>query len=146
LADEPKFRYDLDPMRHLLLPLLLLFVVSACGDDDTTLRVTGLSRDTGSVNGDTYLIIKGNGFTHGGARTVKVYFGNQQGSVIRFASDSEIVVQPPGGKPGPKVDVLVVFDPGGQIKIPNAYSWVEKDDTPTSVDDLNTNGTTKKKP
>lgn len=61
-----------------------------------------------------------------GARNVKVYFGSRQGSIVRFQSDSELVVQAPGGKRDEKVDIIVVFDPGGQLTLTQAFTFVEK--------------------
>ena len=37
-----------------------------------------------------------------------------------------------------KVDVLIIFDPGGQLKIKDGFTFVEKNDAGPSVDDLNT--------
>ena len=54
------------------------------------------------------------------------YFGDQIGNFIRFKSDSEMVVEAPGGKPDATVDVLVVFQPGGEITIPKAFTFKEK--------------------
>lgn len=48
-------------------------------------------------------------------------------------------MQAPGGKPGEVVDVLVMFEPGGQLKIPNAFTFIDKSDTGPSIDDLDTN-------
>ena len=114
-----------------------------CGDNDTKLKVTGLQPEKGDVDGGTYVRIKGNRFIADGPRNAKVYFGNRQGTVVRFASDSELIVEAPGGKPNETVDVLIIFDPGGQLKIPNAFTFLEKNVTAPSVDDLNTNKDTK---
>jgi hypothetical protein len=111
----------------LLLVLSLGFLVGACGDDDPKLKVTNLAPIKGDTDGGTYVVI--------------------QGTVVRFQSDTELIVQAPGGKPDEVVDVLVIFDPGGQLKIPNAFTFVDKDDTGPSIDDLNTSkpATPKKK-
>jgi len=55
----------------------------------------------------------------------KVYFGSRQGSVIRFASDSELIVEAPGGKVGETVDVRLVFEPGGQLELAKAFTFVD---------------------
>ena len=93
---------------------------------DTKLEVTGIDPEKGDVEGGTYVRIIGNRFTADGPRAVKVYFGSQPGEVVRFASDREIIVQAPGGKPNEAVDVLIIFQPGGQLKIPNGFTFVEK--------------------
>ena len=91
--------------------------LAACGNDDTKLKVTGIEPEKGDVEGGTYVRIKGNRFIADGARSAKVYFGSRQGTVIRFASDSEMIVEAPGGKVGETVDVLIIFEPGGELKI-----------------------------
>src|SRR3954453_9247880 len=120
----------------LLLVLLALF--AACGNNDTKLKVTGIEPEKGDTEGGTYVRIKGNRFIADGARNAKVYFGSRQGTVVRFASDSELIVEAPGGKPNEKVDVLIIFEPGGELKIPNAFTFVEKDNATPSVNDLDT--------
>jgi hypothetical protein len=67
-----------------------------------------------------------------------VWFGGQPGTVIRFASDSEMIVQAPGGKAGDVVDALFVFEPGGEKKFTKAFTFVDKTERSMSVDDLDT--------
>jgi hypothetical protein len=125
-----------------VLPRLLLLIgfaaVCGCGSTDTKLKVTGIEPEKGDVEGGTYVRIKGNRFIADGARNAKVYFGSRQGTVVRFASDSELIVEAPGGKPNETVDVLIIFEPGGELKIPKGFTFVEKTTTAPSVDDLNT--------
>jgi hypothetical protein len=90
-----------------------------------TLRVTGIDPPRGDTMGGTYVMITGERFIADGPRNVKVYFGSRQGTVIRFASDTQLIVQAPGGKPNETVDVLLVFDPGGQMKLPSAFTFVD---------------------
>jgi hypothetical protein len=128
--------------------LLLLFglVASACGSENPKLMVTGIDPDRGDAEGGSYVRIRGNRFTVDGPRSVKVYFGGRQGMVSRFESDSVLVVEAPGGKPNEVVDVLIVFDPGGQLKIPGGFRYFERNHQAPSVDDLNTNKDGKDKP
>ena len=125
--------------RHFFsLAVLVVLGVAACGSDDTKLKVTGIEPEKGEVEGGTYVRIKGNRFIADGARNAKVYFGSRQGTVVRFASDSELIVEAPGGKLGEKVDVLIIFEPGGELKIPNGFMFVEKNNQGPSMDDLDT--------
>jgi hypothetical protein len=128
-------------MSRRTLPVLFLLGLAvsaaACGHDDTTLKVTGIEPEKGDVEGGTYVRIKGNRFIADGPRSAKVYFGSRQGSVIRFQNDGELIVEAPGGKPNEVVDVLIIFDPGGQLKIPNGFTFVEKSGGGPSVQDLN---------
>ncbi|HEY6037704.1 MAG TPA: IPT/TIG domain-containing protein [Kofleriaceae bacterium] len=123
---------------HLILLALVLSVAAACGSSDTKLKVTGIDPDKGDIEGGTYVRIKGNRFIADGARNAKVYFGSHQGTVVRFASDSELIVEAPGGKANETVDVLIIFEPGGELKIPKAFTFVEKNNTAPSVNDLDT--------
>jgi len=121
-----------------LLPLLLAIMLAACGSEDTKLKVTGIEPEKGDVNGGTYVRIKGNRFIADGARNAKVYFGSRQGTVIRFASDSELIVEAPGGKPNEQVDVLIIFEPGGELKISKGFTFIEKQESTLDVKDLDT--------
>jgi hypothetical protein len=87
------------------------------------LTVTGIDPAIGDPAGGTYVKINGASFIADGARNVKVYFGSKQGSVIRFASDSELIVEAPAGKAGETVDVLIIFEPGGEKKIVKAFTF-----------------------
>jgi len=132
-------------VRSVLLLAGIAFVVAGCGDDDPKLKVTNISPDKGDSDGGTYVVIKGNRFIKDGPRNAKVYFGSRQGSIVRFQSDSELIVQAPGGKVDEVVDVLVIFDPGGQLTIKKAFKFVDKSDTGPSVDDLDTSGKSQRK-
>jgi hypothetical protein len=87
----------------------------------TKLTVTGVEPAVGDTSGGTAVRVLGSGFTVDGPRRVKVYFGTHEGAVVRFASDSELLVQSPAGKAGDTVDVTVVFEPGGEIKVPREF-------------------------
>ena len=86
----------------------------------------------GDADGGTYARISGAGFLVPTARNVKVYFGSRQGTVVRIVSDGELIVEAPGGKPGEAVDVLAIFEPGGEAKLPGAFTFIEKDTAATS--------------
>lgn len=130
--------------RRLVISLVLAMFAPACGDKDTKLKVTGIEPEKGDVEGGTYVRIKGNRFIEDGPRNAKVYFGSRQGTVVRFASDSELIVEAPGGKPNEKVDVLIIFDPGGQLKIKDGFTFVEKSDGGATIEDLDTSKVKKK--
>jgi IPT/TIG domain len=95
-------------------------------DATPVLRVTSIEPAKGDVEGGTYVVIKGERFLKDGPRSAKVYFGARQGAVVRFQSDGELIVEAPGGKPEETVDVLVVFEPGGQMTLAKAFTFVEK--------------------
>ncbi|CAN5574857.1 hypothetical protein BH11MYX1_BH11MYX1_22680 [soil metagenome] len=127
-------------------PLLSVFALvvalaAACGSSDTKLKVTGIEPDKGDAEGGTFVRIHGNRFTADGARNAKIYFGSRQGTVERFASDSEMIVVAPGGKVNETVDLIVTFEPGGEIKIAKGFTFVDKSINAHSVNDLNTSKT-----
>ncbi len=120
---------------------LIVALAAACGSSDTKLKVTGVEPDKGDAEGGTFVRIRGNRFTADGARNAKIYFGSRQGTVERFASDSEMIVVAPGGKANETVDLIVTFEPGGEIKIPKGFTFVDKSSNAPSVNDLNTTKT-----
>jgi hypothetical protein len=130
--------------RHFFAVVGLTLALGACAEDPK-LKVTGLDPEKGDVDGGTYVVIKGNRFTADGPRNVRVYFGGKAGNFIRFINDGELVVQAPPGRPNEKVDVLVHFEPGGEIKIKSGFTFVEKRDAPR-IDDLDTSGKKKGAP
>jgi IPT/TIG domain len=127
--------------RPAMILLALVLALAACGGNDAKLKVTSLDPDKGDVDGGTYVRIHGNRFIADGARNAKVYFGSRQGTVIRFASDSELIVEAPGGKVDETVDVLIIFEPGGELKIPHGFTFIEKNNHAPTVQDLNTSKT-----
>ena len=127
-----------------LLLVLLLGLVFACEDEDPKLKVVDLTPATGDSEGGTYVVIKGNRFLKDGPRNAKVYFGSRQAQIIRWQSDSELIVQSPAGKPEETVDVLVIFDPGGQLTIKKAFKYIDKDDAMPNIDDVNVGGSKNK--
>ena len=126
------------PLRNALPLLLLVLGLAACGGEDTKLKVTGIEPEKGNTEGGTYVRIKGNRFIADGARNAKVYFGTRQGTVVRFASDSELIVEAPGGKHNEKVDVLIIFEPGGELRIPGGFTFVDKVEGGLKPEDLDT--------
>src|SRR5690349_15664539 len=101
---------------------------------EEALRIDGLEPAQGDINGGTYVLLKGNRFLADGPRRVEVFFGKsaayRKATVVRFASDKQLIIQAPGGKPGEVVDVLVVFEPGGQLTLPHAFTFVNKPPPP----------------
>jgi hypothetical protein len=125
--------------RPAMIPLAFVLALAGCGGNDTKLKVTGLDPDKGDIDGGTYVRIHGNRFIADGARNAKIYFGSRQGTVVRFASDSELIVEAPGGKPDETVDVLIIFEPGGELKIPHGFTFVDKAQSQQmKIEDLDT--------
>jgi hypothetical protein len=92
--------------------------------------VTGIEPQKGDARGGATITVTGNRFIADGPRHLKVFFGTRQGSVVRFVSDSELIVQAPSGKEGESVDLRFVFDPGGEIRLPKAFTFVPASEVP----------------
>lgn len=90
------------------------------------LALTGIEPEKGDLDGGTYVRILGRGFLADGPVNVKVYFGTRQGTVVRFASDTELIVEAPGGKDNETVDVLLIFEGKGQLELPRAFTFINK--------------------
>lgn len=91
---------------------------------DKPLEIIYVDPPKGDAAGGTHVQIVGHRFVADGPRNAKVYFGPREAKVLRFASDQELMVETPAGKPGESVDVRVVFEPGGELKIANAFTFV----------------------
>jgi hypothetical protein len=96
-----------------------------------SLSVTSIEPDKGDVAGGTYVRVAGSDFLADGPRNLKIYFGSRQGTVVRFASDGELIAEALGGRDGETVDVLLIFEPGGELKLPHAFTFIDK--TPMAV-------------
>lgn len=118
-------------MKRAMLCLALL----AC-KEDPKLLVTGIEPMKGDYMGGERLRVSGNRFTKDGPREVKVYFGTAQGQVTSFEDDETMWVRAPAGKPGEKVKVKFIFEPGGVFEYPREFSYVEQKNV--TVDDLTT--------
>lgn len=116
----------------LAVSCVVVLALAACRKSDGKLKVTGIEPRSGDVMGGQMVAISGEGF-RSVTRNVKVYFGDRTGEVTRIG-DEEIIVRAPGGNAGDVVDVLVMFEPGGELKVPKAFSFFEKDYA--DVDDL----------
>jgi hypothetical protein len=114
---------------------MLLGLVAACGEDKK-LKVTGLDPVSGDFSGGERITIKGNRFTKDGTRTAKVFFGGTKAQVMGFKGDNEMIVMSPPGEVGKKVDILIVFEPGGEITLKEAFTYVQK--SSADVGDLDT--------
>jgi hypothetical protein len=110
-----------------------LLSLPACGSKSDKLRVTELDPRTGDATGGTRLAVKGSNFKKT-TRGVRIYFGDQQGTFLRVVDDETILVEAPGGRAGEAVDVLIVFEPGGEITIPRGFTYVDR--SPMRVRDL----------
>ena len=96
-----------------------------------SLALTKLEPARGDAEGGSYIRIRGTGFLP--ATTDKtaegpgsVFFGAHEGTVIRIQSDTELVVEAPGGKVGDVVDVRVVFKGRGEAQLPKSFTYVHK--------------------
>jgi hypothetical protein len=90
------------------------------------LAVTAIEPAQGDPAGGANTIVRGRRFVADGPRQVKVYFGPSPAKIIRIADDHRILVQPPPGEAGQTVDVVVILEPGGQVRLPKAYTYVAK--------------------
>lgn len=88
------------------------------------LAVTGLDPEKGDPKGGTYVRVIGTAF-QSEERKAKVFFGGKEGKVVKIQNDTEMIVEAPAGKVG-KVDVLVVFEPGGELKLPGGFTYEKK--------------------
>lgn len=108
----------------LSLGILALATTSAC-ESKKGLGITGLTPRSGPPGGGDAVRIKGHGFTTGGAKGIKVYFGTGEGRNVVFENDETIRVEPPPGEVGQVVDVVIMFDDARTATLEKAYTYAD---------------------
>ena len=118
-----------------LLALLIAVAGGAGCSKKKELSVTGWDPKVGPYVGGGVVTIEGTGFQEGGARGVKVYFGDKEAKVEGWVGDDKLRVVTPPGEVGQEVNILLVFDDAKDLTIEKAYRYedVAKD---LSVDAL----------
>jgi hypothetical protein len=115
-------------MIRYAIVVAMVATAAASADPAPRLSVKAIEPAKGDADGGTYCRITGSRFIADGPRSAKVYFGSRQGTIVRFASDTELIVEAPGGSAGATVDVLVIFEPGGELKMPHAFTFAAHDE------------------
>lgn len=121
----------------LFVTSVMLIAVMSCGGksggakgpEGAGLQVIELEPTSGAPGQP--VTIHGEGFMSE-SRAVTVVFGDQPAQVVDIPSDTDIVIEAPAGEPGTSVDVVITFDPGGEIKLPNGYTFVAAADAPAA--------------
>lgn len=123
------------PRRLVLIvsALVSVLVVAGC-KKETKLKVTDMDPMTGDFAGER-VRFSGHGFSTV-KREVEVFFGTKKARVLRIEGDNTIVVDAPGGEVNEEVEVLLIFEPGGEYTVPKKFKYVKKE--AADVGDLDT--------
>jgi len=124
--------------RRLLIIVSTLLLLVAC-KKETKLKVTDMSPMTGDFGGER-VTFKGHGFSSGGKREVEVYFGAKKAHVLRVEGDDTIIVDAPGGEVNQEVEVLLIFEPGGEYTVPKKFKYVKHEAADVGDLDTSTDG------
>lgn len=119
-----------DKMNHFLktnlyLALFLMFAALSGCSEDKGLRITSISPKTGPHNGGGTVTIHGNGFKEASSLGVKIYFNKREAKFLRFDGDTKMMIQPPSGTLGEKVNILITFGDGREHTFPEAFTYVD---------------------
>jgi hypothetical protein len=106
------------------------FVLAGCGGQSggasepagAKLAVTSIE-PASAAPATVPLVVHGSGFL-AESRAVQVYLGETPANVLSIDSDTELQVEVPAGAPGEPVDVKLVFEPGGEITLPHAFTFI----------------------
>jgi len=88
----------------------------------TKLEVTAIEPTTGAPAGGVPMVIHGKGFMSE-SRAIQVYVGDAPANVLSVDSDTVLQVEVPAGQAGAAVDIKLVFEPGGEIMLPHAFTF-----------------------
>src|SRR4029079_9360355 len=111
------------------LALLLVVGGGAACSKKKELSVTGWEPKVGPYTRGGTVTIEGTGFQEGGARGVKVYFGDKEAKVLGWVGDDKLKIETPPGEVGQEVNILMVFRDAKDITIEKGYRYedVQKD-------------------
>lgn len=87
-----------------------------------SLQVTSIEPTSAAPTGGVPLVVHGRGFM-AESRAIQVYIGDQPANVLSVDSDTDLQVEVPPGEAGKTVDVKLVFEPGGEIKLARAFTF-----------------------
>jgi hypothetical protein len=115
-------------MRISLALVFAASLVVGCGGkggganepSNVKVRVTSIEPTTAAPT--VPMVIHGSGFM-AESRAIQVYVGDAPANVLSVDSDTEMQVEVPSGEAGKAVDVKLVFDPGGEIMLPQAFTF-----------------------
>lgn len=108
----------------LALALALVGGVAGC-EEERGLEITNIEPKTGPHTGGSSVTIMGHGFQEGGAKGVKVYFGDRPAQVMHIEGNDKLIVVPPPAEVGDVVDVTILFDDARQHVYEKAYTYVD---------------------
>ncbi|HEU5056619.1 MAG TPA: IPT/TIG domain-containing protein [Kofleriaceae bacterium] len=118
--------------RQLGCALALFVAVGGAGcSKKKELSVTGWEPKVGPYTGGGTVTIEGTGFQEGGARGVKVYFGDKEAKVLGWVGDDKLKIETPPGEIGQEVNILLVFDDAKDLTVDALTGDVPKEDTAT---------------
>lgn len=114
----------------LIVALSASVAVASCGGQSggasepagAKLAVTSIEPAT-AAPATVPLVVHGSGFL-AESRSVQVYLGETPANVLSIDSDTELQVEVPAGAAGAPVDVKLVFEPGGEITLPHAFTFI----------------------
>ncbi len=111
----------------VVAPLAVVCAVAfgGCSDKKEGLRIESIDPKTGPAHGGSRVTIHGGGFQADGATAVNVYFGKRSARVVAFEGDTMLHVEPPPGRKGDTVDVMMVFGDGRPFTYEKAYTYVD---------------------
>jgi hypothetical protein len=99
---------------------------AAPAEPDSPLAITAIEPAIGDPEGGTFARVIGRDYIAEGPRRATIYFGTRKGDIVRFASNTEIIVQSPAGTEGEVVDVRMIFEPGGERVLRGAFTYKAK--------------------
>ncbi len=109
----------------LSFALLLVMSLGMSCSEKKGLRITSISPKTGPADGGGTVTIHGSGFEEASTLGVKIYFAKREARFLRFDGDDKMLVQPPGGTLGEKVDILITFGDGREHIFRNAFTYID---------------------
>lgn len=111
-------------MKRIALALIVAVLACALFGCEKEFSVRKVSPPVGVIAGGEPIEILGSGFSTD--MGITVYFGTRKADTVSISGPEKLTVVSPSADGAGKVDVLVITDSGIELRMKDAFNYVEK--------------------
>jgi len=111
-------------MKRIALALIVAVLAGLLCGCEKEFNVRKVSPAVGVIAGGEPVEILGSGFSTN--MGITVYFGTKKAETVSIVGPDKLTVMTPGADGAGKVDVLIITDSGIELRMKEAFNYVEK--------------------
>lgn len=111
-------------MKRIALALIVAVLAGLLFGCEKEFNVRKVSPAVGVIAGGEPVDILGSGFSTN--MGITVYFGTKKAETVSIVGPDKLTVMTPGADGAGKVDVLIITDSGTELRMKEAFNYVEK--------------------